>query len=678
MKNERIRDAWNQATPSDLQREKMRGALALRMEVEEPVPQREENQKLDVQRLPVRRKKNAWIPIAAVLALVLAGAMAVSWMMRGREEADPSMVAPVEEEETVPADNREAAFQPIIDKYITAITERWDGGRCAQEDISILTRDVKSLDDLGYSLRDMNGDGQNELLITDGNVIYDMYVLIRGEVHHMFTGMERNAYYLAGKNAIINIASSSAAQTEYQVFSYTDGTLFDNQWVLRFDGERDPENPWLFQESPVNEAMANHILSQRPQIYIRHTPFSGNVVESDAPEDEALLLKYAASIPKALENYSKSQPVTFCFYDYNGDGKRELILGAGKVYYAVLNTYESTGEIRIAKPFAGERSDRYFCENGVLKVLTYGGDYSSYSNFRTIEFSRKDGPYFKIFLILTYEEATDTWTRSDWGEEDIDDYEVTQEEVQSILNSYPHLNLDWQPIEDFPVTIPASPRDLFEDAFVPIAIEATDRELDTLLLLGDIREWGKMGSKVEIVNPADKSSSLTAVVSGEEREAPIEEMRFTMTVNDIPRTVSVEFTPQGPVYRAFGDPSSKGVKMESVDELRSFLIREERTMEPWILAEEFAYAWFTQDKEAMDKAAKNGAVREFMDGQAMGPETEIEKMTMKLPGGNYISAAKVSIAFYEPGVTDSYTYLNLDMYMDNNGEWFVDQFTLEK
>ena len=66
---------------------------------------------------------------------------------------------------------------------------------------------------LGYALMDLDGNGNKELIITDGNVIYDLYILLDDGPGHLLSSWERNAYYLCDGNAIQNVGSNSAASS---------------------------------------------------------------------------------------------------------------------------------------------------------------------------------------------------------------------------------------------------------------------------------------------------------------------------------------------------------------------------------------------------------------------------------------------------------------------------------
>lgn len=127
--------------------------------------------------------------------------------------------APVET--TAPTESGTAipeAYQPVIAKYVTALTEHWGGEACSNADISLLVSYATSPSELGYALLDLDNDGTDELIIANDaerQVIYDLYSLVDGKLVHVFTGWDRNSYELREGYRILNIGSNGAASADY-------------------------------------------------------------------------------------------------------------------------------------------------------------------------------------------------------------------------------------------------------------------------------------------------------------------------------------------------------------------------------------------------------------------------------------------------------------------------------
>lgn len=170
-------------------------------------------------------------------------------------------------------------FASDIKRYVTALEEKWDAARCAEEGISILISNfAETPDKLGYAFLDLDLNGDLELLITDGNVILDLYRLSEEGPEQVFTGWERNVYYLRDGFLILNRASNSAFSTTYHFLRLVNGSLLEEQKLI-FDAEEDPENPWLHQDGEdtpisVTEEQAQEILNSYASLTIPFTPFT--------------------------------------------------------------------------------------------------------------------------------------------------------------------------------------------------------------------------------------------------------------------------------------------------------------------------------------------------------------------------------------------------------------------
>lgn len=169
----------------------------------------------------------------------------------------------------------DSQYRPILEKYVAAIREHKKPGQCSEEDISLLTGYVEGLDGLGWYCQDLDGNGVEELIVSDGNVIYDLYTMENDKAIHLVTGFERNSYQLCENGIIKNLGSNSAAESGYTMYRLVGSGLVQEQ-VVTFDATQDPENPWFvgFEKAPVSEAEAQAVIDSYPEIEIPITLFS--------------------------------------------------------------------------------------------------------------------------------------------------------------------------------------------------------------------------------------------------------------------------------------------------------------------------------------------------------------------------------------------------------------------
>lgn len=84
-----------------------------------------------------------------------------------------------------------------------------------------------SLSEVGFSLLDLDGNGQNELIISgiDAPFIYDLYTIKDGEAVQLFSSGERYAHFLYKDGYVDEAWSGSAVLSGRDYFKITDGEL---------------------------------------------------------------------------------------------------------------------------------------------------------------------------------------------------------------------------------------------------------------------------------------------------------------------------------------------------------------------------------------------------------------------------------------------------------------------
>lgn len=116
-------------------------------------------------------------------------------------------------------------YQYILNKYVTAIEENWGGEQYMEHDMSYALVNFESAEQYGYTFLDIDGNDVEELLITDGTYLYDVYTLLedgRGPGHLISAG-ERLRYFLCGDGLIGYQGSGSAFNTIWQFYRLENG-----------------------------------------------------------------------------------------------------------------------------------------------------------------------------------------------------------------------------------------------------------------------------------------------------------------------------------------------------------------------------------------------------------------------------------------------------------------------
>ena len=337
-------------------------------------------------------------------------------------------------ETTAPTENGTAipeAYQPVIAKYVTALTEHWGGEACSNADISILVSYATSPSELGYALLDLDNDGTDELVIANDaerQVIYDLYSLVDGKLVHVFTGWDRNSYELREGFRILNIGSNGAASTDYVYCHLSRGQLVTDS-LIRCDAATDPDHPW-FRGTGENDLAPitdenwseDEIYSAAASLPIAITPFADNSAGSYDP----VLADYEGY----LSTIDTSSIKYYALRDLDGDGQDELLLyNSGETLMKVAAIQNGTAQ----EILSGNVLD--LCEGNVLEAWD-GGSGAEQRTYYRVE--NHTAVPFECIIYNIDENQCYRDSNYDFYEENLTP--ITEEEYNRVVNTYPGMS----------------------------------------------------------------------------------------------------------------------------------------------------------------------------------------------------------------------------------------------
>ena len=340
--------------------------------------------------------------------------------------------APVET--TAPTESGTAipeAYQPVIAKYVTALTEHWGGEACSNADISILVSYATSPSELGYALLDLDNDGTDELVIANDaerQVIYDLYSLVDGKLVHVFTGWDRNSYELREGFRILNIGSNGAASADYVYCHLSNGQLVTDS-LIRFDAATDPDHPW-FRGTGENDLAPitdenwseDEIYSAAASLPIAITSFAD---DSAGSYDPAL-----ADYEGYLSTIDTSSIKYYALRDLDGDGQDELLLyNSGETLTKVAAIQNGTAQ----EILSGNVLD--LCEGNVLEAWE-GGSGAEQRTYYRVE--NHTAVPFECIIYNIDENQCYRDSNYDFYEENLTP--ITEEEYNRVVNTYPGMS----------------------------------------------------------------------------------------------------------------------------------------------------------------------------------------------------------------------------------------------
>ena len=340
--------------------------------------------------------------------------------------------APVET--TAPTESGTAipeAYQPVIAKYVTALTEHWGGEACSNADISILVSYATSPSELGYALLDLDNDGTDELIIANDaerQVIYDLYSLVDGKLVHVFTGWDRNSYELREGFRILNIGSNGAASADYVYCHLSNGQLVTDS-LIRFDAATDPDHPW-FRGTGENDLAPitdenwseDEIYSASASLPIAITSFAD---DSAGSYDPAL-----ADYEGYLSTIDTSSIKYYALRDLDGDGQDELLLyNSGETLMKVAAIQNGTAQ----EILSGNVLD--LCEGNVLEAWEGGSGAEKRTYYRV---ENHTAVPFECIIYNIDENQCYRDSNYDFYEENLTP--ITEEEYNRVVNTYPGMS----------------------------------------------------------------------------------------------------------------------------------------------------------------------------------------------------------------------------------------------
>lgn len=116
---------------------------------------------------------------------------------------------------------------------------------------------------LGFCFYDVDGNGVDELIIGSVNEyspresVFDIYTLADGELIPVVQGWERNEYRVTASGEIMNMASASAMNYWYGVYTLENGVLV-RDYVLVYNAEENPDAPYYIVNADETQRLASN------------------------------------------------------------------------------------------------------------------------------------------------------------------------------------------------------------------------------------------------------------------------------------------------------------------------------------------------------------------------------------------------------------------------------------
>ncbi len=212
----------------------------------------------------------------------------------------PTETAPVEkEEDTEREDDIRVVYAKQIERYYTALSQKWDESAYFEHEMSPLAvyygLEGNAFDNVGFAFMDLDGDGSQELIIGaiqnagKDPLVFEIWTLKANEPVMLAQSGARNRYYLqyAEEDALWSVAyegENGAANHAVHYLQLLDGELKVVQGII-FDAVANENDPWFMtydldwdvsNDTPIDEETANAVMDAERNHYAaaKYIPYS--------------------------------------------------------------------------------------------------------------------------------------------------------------------------------------------------------------------------------------------------------------------------------------------------------------------------------------------------------------------------------------------------------------------
>lgn len=366
-------------------------------------------------------------------------------------------------------------YMLVLEKYKTALMEHWDRDKCLENDISVLAASAPGIhNNLGWCLMDIDGNSTQELIISYGSVLVDLYCMkpedLRDNQMVKRHGTMENT--LSVENGICHLARSEVG---IQYTLSTDGTIHCQSILV--DGTKWCNyqlKPWGMELQDVmvyrsqNEGTKAYAygpheydltyISQEEagNIIIAHQPMELPVIPivDEWPTYDLLLDTYKKAllekwdIEQCMNNgicymiawlTENPEDLRACLMDLDEDGSEELLIVNGTTIYD-LYTMKDGEPVQLFS--GGERN--HYCLWPDNSIINRGSGSAFWSVFN--RYDLQDGELVLMESVISdYQKDPDNpWFRSPDGETLGEP--LTRQEADAILEAYVPITFHVTPV----------------------------------------------------------------------------------------------------------------------------------------------------------------------------------------------------------------------------------------
>ncbi|MBO5016975.1 MAG: hypothetical protein J6C92_14385 [Bacteroidaceae bacterium] len=318
---------------------------------------------------------------------------------------------------------------------------------------------------MGYTFYDFDGNGVKELVIGRDGYIEYIYTEKDEETAAIigWPNLSLGVSYLATDGTLVNISDTTC-----RFFHVENGERISDYWIeIRSYWGHSDESPWRLcysvdDDRPITEEEYYQYCNSKERVVLDMLPLTDYPLPEPANYNtdgrDVTLYNTASTYEEMIRNYIinpvELQPGVFsepkyALLDLDHDGQEELIIDE-ETYRAV---YTMIGGKLVCLYSGASYYDTglNICRGNVIEIIhSYSGDNKVYCYYRM---SGTTGEMVEYLRYDTDRNPQNPWFRSsDATGQDISLVPISKAEFDRIRQTYAHIELDWKPVADYPLS----------------------------------------------------------------------------------------------------------------------------------------------------------------------------------------------------------------------------------
>lgn len=315
---------------------------------------------------------------------------------------------------------------------------------------------------MGYTFYDFDNNGVEELVIGRDGYISHIYTEKDGETAAIQDWFQSTPTYLATDGTLVNMSGNT-----YRFFHVENGERIHDYWIeIRSYWGHSDESPWRLcysvdDDRPITEEEYYEYCNSKERVVLDMLPLTAYPLSEPANYNtdgkDITYYNTRTSYEEMIRSYildpMEIAPGVFdepkyVLMDLDGDGQEELIVDEAE--YRAVYTMADGKAIPMYSGATYNGVALNICRGNIIEIIhSYSGNNKVYCYYRM---SGTKGEMVEYLRYDAERNPQNPWFRStDGSGQDISLEPITKTEFDRIRNTYAPLELDWKPVEEYPI-----------------------------------------------------------------------------------------------------------------------------------------------------------------------------------------------------------------------------------